>query len=690
MTWRTMLLTVLTLILVVSSYAATTKEKGVPAAQALSQLKEGAERFATGKSTFPHQDAERFKEIAGSQHPFATILSCSDSRVPVEMIMDEGFGDLFVVRVAGNVAGPEQIASIEYAIEHLGTNVVVVLGHSKCGAVTAAANGATGEGAMETLLKDLKPSVDRAREKKPAARPADLVPTAVTENVWVTVEKLLSGSALIRERVTNGTLKLVGAVYHLEDTRTEWLGRHPRDKELAAMNPDSPDNQPALAAPAAEQETKKVAEVVAEAVENKPIEKPEAQPAVVKTVEPVVEATPAPVQGTERIAPVEPAVNAQKSEQADLQAQIESLRKQVAQLQEMIMATKSGSDKTSPKLVSTDDQFAVADNAALEQLSAQVAGLKADLDKAKKTPVQNAPSVSQGAITLTGFIHQQYYNKFGVKKVSSFETKRVRMGVTGTVNSWAKIEIVGDFAKSVKLVDGNLALIPGKAWLLRFGQFRPPSGMEITKSTLAIPFINYTSVYSLNSDRDVGAAVTYSRNLSKKTSISLATGLFNGSGMNVSDSNTFKNSTMRAELRFMDHFMVGANSLFGKNNASVSPKNIDTYGATANWSTKAQIVEAEYVHSKVGGVKKAAWYVWGGQTFKTGLKFCSEIQAVARYEQTDDNLATPSNGTNRITLGTNLFVDKKYTLIQLNYQINGEQGTSISNNELLMNVQVSF
>src|SRR5207237_5372942 len=115
------------------------KETGAPLTpdQALSRLVAGNQRFVAHKPTHPHEDLARRHDLAGSQHPFAVVLSCSDSRLPPELVFDQGLGDLFVIRVAGNITDAAVIGSIEYAVEHLHAPLIVVLGHEKCGAVTA-------------------------------------------------------------------------------------------------------------------------------------------------------------------------------------------------------------------------------------------------------------------------------------------------------------------------------------------------------------------------------------------------------------------------------------------------------------------------------------------------------------------------------------------------------------------------
>ena len=138
---------ILTLSFIVSQgLAAEEAPAGAPGPdQALQKLKSGNDRLVAGRRLFPNQGAPRLKDTAAQgQHPYVTILSCSDSRVPLEHMFDAGFGDLFVVRVAGNVADDDEIGTIEYGVGHLHTPLLLVLGHTKCGAVTAVAKGRAG------------------------------------------------------------------------------------------------------------------------------------------------------------------------------------------------------------------------------------------------------------------------------------------------------------------------------------------------------------------------------------------------------------------------------------------------------------------------------------------------------------------------------------------------------------------
>jgi carbonic anhydrase len=194
----------------------------------------GNGRFARGSTVHPRQDAKRLLETAGGQHPFVTVLSCSDSRVPPEIVFDTGIGDLFSVRVAGNVADTDEMGSVEYGVDHLGTPLLVVLGHTKCGAVTAVATTATVHGHIPSLVAEIGPAVAAARAKMPNATDAELVPEAIRGNVFESMATLLRESDAVRERVESGKVQMVGAVYDLSAGTVEWLGPHPEEASLVA------------------------------------------------------------------------------------------------------------------------------------------------------------------------------------------------------------------------------------------------------------------------------------------------------------------------------------------------------------------------------------------------------------------------------------------------------------------------
>ncbi|MCU0384092.1 MAG: carbonic anhydrase [Cyclobacteriaceae bacterium] len=189
--------------------------------EALKRLKDGNQRFIEGKSVKPNQDFNRIKEVAGGQHPFATIVGCSDSRVPNEIIFDQGVGDLFIVRTAGQVSTYASWGSIEFAEEVLGTKLIVVLGHTQCGAVNAAVTLPEVPGHIVTLINAIKPAVTRAR-----MLPHDnLLDASIKENVLMQVEQLKSLEPVLAKRVREGSIKIVGAIYHLQTGKVEFISQ---------------------------------------------------------------------------------------------------------------------------------------------------------------------------------------------------------------------------------------------------------------------------------------------------------------------------------------------------------------------------------------------------------------------------------------------------------------------------------
>ncbi len=187
------------------------------AARALQLLLDGNQRFIAGRMDHPNQSEHRREEVAKGQHPFASVLSCSDSRVPPEVIFDRGLGDLFVVRVAGNVATPITIQSLDYSVKHLGVRVVMILGHTECGAVKAAILGHDDEGDVGPLLTELRPAVADAK-----GEPGDPVTNAVRENVKLVIKKL-EESPELAAMVKSGELRIIGGVYDLKTGKIEIL-----------------------------------------------------------------------------------------------------------------------------------------------------------------------------------------------------------------------------------------------------------------------------------------------------------------------------------------------------------------------------------------------------------------------------------------------------------------------------------
>src|SRR6266446_1417074 len=191
----------------------------VAPAEAISKLKEGNGRYTNGKLQHPGQTTERRAELTKDQHPFAVIVSCSDSRVPPEIVFDQGLGDLFVVRVAGNVIDDHGLGSIEYAVDHLGARLIVVLGHQSCGAVQAAretiAAKSKAPGHIQSLVTAIQPAVE-------ATAKGDLEAT-IKANVKDVVRALRSSTPILKAKVDSGDLRVVGAYYNLDTGAVTFL-----------------------------------------------------------------------------------------------------------------------------------------------------------------------------------------------------------------------------------------------------------------------------------------------------------------------------------------------------------------------------------------------------------------------------------------------------------------------------------
>jgi carbonic anhydrase len=244
------LLSITTSFLVAGSFAraadpAHADQPIVPAAEAISRLKAGNARFTSGKEQ-PHessqerafmatnsyenagmtflgmtadQAAKRRAELTKSQHPFAIIVSCSDSRVPPEIVFDEGIGDLFVLRVAGNVINDESLGSIEYAVDHLAVRLIVVLGHQSCGAVKAAKDTIAANGKapahIQSLITAIQPAVETTVK--------DGLETTIKANVKNVAEAICSSTPILKPKVDSGELRVVGAYYSLDTGSVAFL-----------------------------------------------------------------------------------------------------------------------------------------------------------------------------------------------------------------------------------------------------------------------------------------------------------------------------------------------------------------------------------------------------------------------------------------------------------------------------------
>ncbi len=186
------------------------------AQESLERLKEGNSRFVDDKLDGKLQDSSRKESLVGGQSPHSIILSCADSRVVPELAFDSGLGELFVVRVAGNVANTSSVASIEYAVAHLGTKLIVVLGHQSCGAVTAAIAGGDNGYNLNHLLAHVAPAINASNE-------GASVDQVVKKNAEMTSSELADRSSIIGQAVASGGVEIVPAYYNLDSGKVDFL-----------------------------------------------------------------------------------------------------------------------------------------------------------------------------------------------------------------------------------------------------------------------------------------------------------------------------------------------------------------------------------------------------------------------------------------------------------------------------------
>lgn len=184
---------------------------GIGPEEAIQRLVAGNARYVTGRALRPRQTAQRRAALARSQQPFVAVLGCSDSRVPPEIAFDQGLGDLFVVRVAGNVADDFAVGSLEYAVAVLGVPLVLVLGHERCGAVEAAVKGDEVPGHLGSLVRAIQAAADSVR-----GQPGDPLDNAVRANVTMVVNRLRRLPPVLADRIDRGALRVAGARYDLD------------------------------------------------------------------------------------------------------------------------------------------------------------------------------------------------------------------------------------------------------------------------------------------------------------------------------------------------------------------------------------------------------------------------------------------------------------------------------------------
>jgi carbonic anhydrase len=204
--------------LMVPQQANASEAPEINADKALQKLMEGNKRYVDFKRAYPDQDQVRLKVVAQAQHPFAVILGCADSRVSPELLFDQGLGDLFVIRVAGNILDDGTLASIEFATAELGVPLVMVLGHQRCGAVKATLEGGEVPGHISRLVEAIKPALEIAKDQ-----PGDKLDNAVRANTRMVVGQIKSSTPILADLAKKGKVNIVGAYYALDTGAVEML-----------------------------------------------------------------------------------------------------------------------------------------------------------------------------------------------------------------------------------------------------------------------------------------------------------------------------------------------------------------------------------------------------------------------------------------------------------------------------------
>jgi carbonic anhydrase len=191
---------------------------GPAADEALAKLMAGNQRYVLHKEQHPDQSLARRKQLEAGQQPFAVILGCADSRVSPELLFDEGLGDLFVIRVAGNIVDDAVLGSIEYAVKHLGTKLIMVLGHEKCGAISAAVEGGIAPGHIRALVAAIQPSVEAAGRE-----PGDRIHNCVIANARRVAQQVRESEPVLKDAVEKHGVKVVAADYALDSGKVNLL-----------------------------------------------------------------------------------------------------------------------------------------------------------------------------------------------------------------------------------------------------------------------------------------------------------------------------------------------------------------------------------------------------------------------------------------------------------------------------------
>ena len=199
-------------------------EANVTTEEAVELLRAGNARYVSGDTDGPNRSLKRRKDTsANGQRPFVAILSCADSRVPVEILFDRGIGDIFSVRNAGNISGINELGSIEYAADHLGVPLIVILGHSQCGAVKSVVDGVKPEGSLIAVAEAIMPALERTDRFRDSYEGVSFVDLVAKENVMVQTERMIESSKILKRAVRKRTCEIRGAFYDIEHGSVTWM-----------------------------------------------------------------------------------------------------------------------------------------------------------------------------------------------------------------------------------------------------------------------------------------------------------------------------------------------------------------------------------------------------------------------------------------------------------------------------------
>lgn len=203
----------------VGAVFASDNAQNLSAKEAIQKLKDGNKRFVENQALHPDESIQRKKDMLKGQHPFVVILSCSDSRVPPELIFDQGLGDIFEIRNAGNVLNKHVIGSIEYAIMHCGVKLVVIMGHQDCGAINATLSGISETQYIQALEDSIKPAVENCKKQGLEINSENVVKAHVTQDI----EELLSQDVELVKYMKKNNVKIVPAYYHIDSGKVDFL-----------------------------------------------------------------------------------------------------------------------------------------------------------------------------------------------------------------------------------------------------------------------------------------------------------------------------------------------------------------------------------------------------------------------------------------------------------------------------------